>query len=169
MKHELIDNAVKIAETCDDLCLATVRPDGFPQATTVSFVHDGLTLFFCCGDRSQKARNLRADPRASVTMTAPYENWNEIKGLSLAAHAAELTTPAEQDQVLGLMLARFPKMTDFEPEETGTIAFFKLTPFVLSVLDYGKGFGQADTVTLDEGDVANALESMKHRWLAAAG
>mgnify|MGYP006387340623 CR=1 FL=1 len=26
------------------LTLATVRPDGWPQATTVAYAHDGLTL-----------------------------------------------------------------------------------------------------------------------------
>ena len=36
------------------LTLATVREDGWPQATTVGYVHDGLTLYVGCGADSQK-------------------------------------------------------------------------------------------------------------------
>lgn len=30
------------------MSLATVRADGFPQATTVGYANDGLDLYFCC-------------------------------------------------------------------------------------------------------------------------
>ena len=30
------------------MTLATVRPDGWPQATTVGYVNDGLSLYFLC-------------------------------------------------------------------------------------------------------------------------
>ena len=36
------------------MSLATVRPDGWPQATTVGFAHDGLTLYLLRGPNSQK-------------------------------------------------------------------------------------------------------------------
>ena len=45
------------------------------------------------------------------------------------------------------MIKKFPQAADFAmPEET--IAIFKITPTVISVLDYSKGFGHTDTVTL---------------------
>ena len=31
------------------MTIATVRPDGWPQATTVGYVSDGLDLYFLCG------------------------------------------------------------------------------------------------------------------------
>ena len=33
--------------------IATLRPDGWPQATTVGYVNEGLTLYFLCGLQSQ--------------------------------------------------------------------------------------------------------------------
>ena len=41
------------------LTLATVREDGFPQATAVGYVNDRLTIYVGCGAGSQKARNVR--------------------------------------------------------------------------------------------------------------
>jgi nitroimidazol reductase NimA-like FMN-containing flavoprotein (pyridoxamine 5'-phosphate oxidase superfamily) len=43
------------------MTIATLRPDGWPQATTVGYVNKGLTLYFLCGLDSQKAANLARD------------------------------------------------------------------------------------------------------------
>ena len=45
------------------MTVATLRPDGWPQATTVGYVSEGLTLYFLCGLESQKAKNLARDNR----------------------------------------------------------------------------------------------------------
>ena len=37
------------------MTVATVRPDGWPQATTVGYASEGLMLYFLCGRQSQKA------------------------------------------------------------------------------------------------------------------
>src|SRR3954469_18591798 len=73
------------------MSVATLRPDGWPQATTVGYVNDGLTLYFLCGPDSQKAANLARDNR-----------------LSLAAHAEKVEDPDEADRVLQLMPAKYP-------------------------------------------------------------
>ena len=56
----------KIVELLDQhrlMTVATNRPDGWPQATTVGYVNDGLTIYFLCGPESQKAQNLARDNR----------------------------------------------------------------------------------------------------------
>jgi len=52
------------------MTLATNRPDGWPQAT-VGYVKDGLTLYFLCNLKSQKAANLARDSRVSLTVGRP--------------------------------------------------------------------------------------------------
>jgi len=37
------------------MTIATLRPDGWPQATTVAYANEGLTLYFVCVPDSQKA------------------------------------------------------------------------------------------------------------------
>lgn len=157
--------ALDIIDACPDLALATLREDGFPQATTVSFVHDGLEIFIGVGATSQKAQNMLRDNRVSVTMTAAYDTWMKIRGLSMAAHAREMTTDAEIAEIAKLMVKRFPEIANMEPVSPEEVKFFRITPFILSVLDYSKGFGHTDTVRLDERDIAETLDSMQHRWL----
>ena len=64
----LIDDTLKskILELLDQhqlMTLATNRPDGWPQATTVGYVNDGLTI-----SQSQKAANLARGSRVSLTI-----------------------------------------------------------------------------------------------------
>ena len=169
MHQALLDKAVGIIDRCKDMSLATVRDDGAPQATVVSFAHDGLELFFFCGAESQKARNMSREPRVSVSLTAPYEDWMEIRGVSMAARARELTSPAEIQEAASLIFARFPNATAIEPVEPAAVTCFRLTPYVISVLDYTLGFGHVDTVRVSDADVADTQESMAHYWLAPIG
>ena len=50
------------------MTLATIRADGFPQATTVNYVHDNLTLYFATDAASQKAGNIKLNNKVSVAI-----------------------------------------------------------------------------------------------------
>lgn len=55
--------------------LATVREDGRPHVVPVWFVLDGEKLIFTTGESSVKAKNMRRDPRVSISVddqTPPY-------------------------------------------------------------------------------------------------
>jgi hypothetical protein len=130
------------------MTLATLRPDGWPQATTVGYVNDGLKLYFLCGLDSQKAANLARDDRVSLTIGNDPAQIMEIKGLSMAAHAERVRDPAEAERVLGMLPLKYPPQDSFplsmpKPDE---VAIFRLTPTVISVLDYTQGFGHTDLV-----------------------
>lgn len=130
------------------MSLATLRPDGWPQATTVGFAHDGLTLYFLCGPDSQKAANLARDDRVSLTIDHDTPQVMEITGLSMAAHAQRVSDRAEAQKALGLLLQRYPEQHSLpapmpKPDE---VAIFRVDPEVISVLDYSKGFGHTDLV-----------------------
>jgi PPOX class probable F420-dependent enzyme len=56
-----------------DYWLATVWPDGRPHVMPVWGVWHGEALWFSSGGRSRKARNVDAEPRASVTTDNPLE------------------------------------------------------------------------------------------------
>lgn len=128
------------------MSLATLRPDGWPQATTVGFAHEGLTLYFLCGPDSQKASNLAFDDRVSLTIDHDTPQVMEITGLSMAAHAQRVVDRAEAEKALHLLMQRYPEqhllpMPMPKPEE---VAVFRVKPEVISVLDYSKGFGHTD-------------------------
>src|SRR5215831_2448026 len=124
MKQSFHAKIIDILSRCTDMTIATVRPDGAPQATVVSFAHDGLLIYFGCGADAQKAKNIAHDRRVSITMTAPYKNWLEIEGLSIAGEASEVTTAREEVTVGQLMLERFPQISGLQSPYAGEIKLF---------------------------------------------
>jgi len=128
------------------MTVATNRPDGWPQATTVGYVNDRLTLYFLCDPQSQKAKNLARDSRISLTIDHDTSDPLTIVGLSMAAQAQPVTDPIEIAKVLTMLPRKYPGHAAFpmpKPEETEV---FRVLPKVISVLDYRKGFGHAELV-----------------------
>jgi general stress protein 26 len=139
------DFVLHVIDNANDLTLATVRPDGYPQATTVSFAHDGLNLYVGIGKGSQKANNVRQNNKVSLTITLPYDDWRQIKGLSMSALAEVIEDGPGVDTARERLLARFPQIAEWtDPAMAGETAFLKITPQVISVLDYSKGFGHTE-------------------------
>jgi len=142
----------KILEILDQhriMTIVTLRPDGWPQATTVGYVNEGLTLYFLCGLDSQKAANLAHDDRVSLTIDHDTDQIMEIAGLSMAARAEIVDDRVEAEKVLEMLPLKYPKQNSLpvampRPED---VRIFRVIPLVISVLDYSKGFGHTDLVT----------------------
>ena len=131
------------------MTLATLRPDGWPQATTVGYVNVGLTLYFLCGLDSQKAANLARDDRVSLTIDHDTSDLMAITGLSMAAHARAVMDRSEAEKVLRMLPLKYPEQVSLPvPMPTPQdVRIFRVTPTVISVLDYSKGFGHTELVT----------------------
>jgi len=140
------------------MSLATLRADGWPQATTVGYVNDGLTLYFLCGSDSQKAKNLSRNDRVSLTIDHDVSDPMAIKGLSMAARATLVLDQLQAQQMMRMMLPkRYPEYAAaMGTMDLSGVVIFKVTPEVISVLDYSKGFGHADLVTVSTADRAAA-------------
>lgn len=133
------------------MTIATLRPDGWPQATTVGYVNEGLTLWFLCGLDSQKAKNLARDDRVSITIDHDSADILSITGLSMAARAHRVVDRAEAGKVIAMLPLKYPdappptaQMKMPTPDE---VALFRVVPEVISVLDYTKGFAHTDLVS----------------------
>ena len=149
MEAEIRSKILTLLDQHRIMTVATLRPDGWPQATTVGYVNDGLTLYFLCGLDSQKAKNLALDDRISLTIDHDTAELMTITGLSMAAHAHAVEDRAEAEKVLRMLPLKYPDAPPLpmkmpSPDE---IRVFRVTQMVISVLDYTKGFGQTDLVT----------------------
>jgi nitroimidazol reductase NimA-like FMN-containing flavoprotein (pyridoxamine 5'-phosphate oxidase superfamily) len=130
------------------MTVATVRPDGWPQATTVGYVSEGLTLYFLCGLDSQKARNLALDDRLSLTIDHDIPDVMRITGLSMAARAQPVLDREEGARILRMLAQQYadqpaPPLQMPAPDQ---VRIFRVEPTVISVLDYTQGFGHTDLV-----------------------
>jgi len=148
-----MDEAIrsKILELLDQhrlMTVATNRPDGWPQATTVGYVNDGLTIYFLCGPQSQKAQNIARDNRISLTIDHDTNDPMAITGLSMAADAQPVTDQNEVAKALGLLVKRYPEYATYPQPKPEEIMIMRVIPKVISVLDYSKGFAHTDLVTV---------------------
>lgn len=130
------------------LTVATLRPDGWPQATTVGYASDGLTLYFLCGLGSQKAANLACDNRVSITIDHDTPQVMEIAGLSMAGRAERVTDTREAQRAIDLLISRYPEQRSlpFQMPKPEEVCIMRVAPVAISVLDYSKGFGHTDLV-----------------------
>ncbi len=145
----LVDQIRRIIAQGSDLTIATVRPDGWPQATTVSYAGDGLAIYFGTDANSPKARNILANNRVSLTINLPYSDWNHIEGLSASGFARRLTDPRQIAQFSAVMLKKFPDVVKYlPPDGAGSLAMFRVDLKFVSVLDYTKGFGHTEHTEL---------------------
>ncbi len=130
------------------MSLATLRPDGWPHATTVGFAHENLTLYFLCSPNSQKAANIGRDERVSLTIDHDVAQVMDITGLSMAARARRVVDRAEAQKALALLMHRYPEQKSLPGPvpDPQALCIFRLTPSVISVLDYSQGFGHTALV-----------------------
>src|SRR5215469_75801 len=148
-----MDNTLKskILELLDQHRLMTIttnRPDGWPQATTVGYANDGLTIYFLCSPQSQKAANLARDSRVSLTIDHDVNDPLAITGLSMAAQAQPVSDPTEAAKAMNLLVTRYPEYAAFQMPKPEEIAVYRVLSKLISVLDYSKGFGHSNLVTV---------------------
>jgi len=142
------DFVLQVLDTAQDLTLATIRPDGFPQATTVSFAHDGMVIYVGIGRHSQKAENIRGNGKVSLTINLPYHDWREIRGLSMSGTADLLDDPREAAGAAACLERRFPAVSEWcGPDMGHEVVFVRIRPQMVSVIDYSKGFGHTELVS----------------------
>jgi nitroimidazol reductase NimA-like FMN-containing flavoprotein (pyridoxamine 5'-phosphate oxidase superfamily) len=135
------------------MTVATLRPDGWPQATTVGYANDGLTLYFLCAATSQKAENIARDNRISLTIDSDTTDPMAITGLSMAARATPVADRGEIAKMLGLLVGKYPEYKDMPSPDISQMKIMRVLPEIVSILDYSKGFGHADLVRVDEADL----------------
>jgi len=137
---KLKDLVLRILDENRTLSIATLRADGWPQATVVGFVRDGLTLYLAVSGDSQKLENIRRDPRASIALGHPAPG-KAVRGLSMAVRAAEVEDWHEIDRLNGLIRDRYPEAVVFSPRDSRA-AVIRAEPWLISIVDEAEGLHQ---------------------------
>ena len=66
----------------------------------------------------------------------------------MGGQAAPVTDPNEINRVSELMLHKFPQILRYAVAGKKGVFLIRITPEVISVLDYRKGFGHTDLIKL---------------------
>jgi uncharacterized protein YhbP (UPF0306 family) len=130
-----------------DMTIATIRSDGYPQATTVNYVHQDLSIYFGCDRSSQKARNLASNAKISAAINVPYSTPDDIRGISLGGEAHLVSEAGEIETVSRLMFRRFPRLNLYAGDP-GSLVFYRVTSKVISLINHRLGFGRSQLIYL---------------------
>src|ERR1700739_104613 len=95
MDDTLKSKILELLEQHRLMSVATNRPDGWPQATTVGYVNDGLTIYFLFSKQSEKAANVAVDSGVSLTTNPDVNAPTAITGLSMPALPQPVTDQSE--------------------------------------------------------------------------
>lgn len=131
------------------MTLATVRPDGYPQATTVNYVHDDdLNLYFATDAASQKAGNIKLNNKVSAAIASETQNFYKLRGLSMSGTAKRVVDKERAEELLLLLFRALPQTKRYVPADSKQLAVYKITPIAISLIDYSCGFGKSYLVEL---------------------
>ena len=130
------------------MTLATVRSDGWPHASIVNYLADGLALHFMVSRTSQKMTNILRDPRVSIAIV--QDDSNGVRGLSMAAHVQEVD-PETHIEALDRRIWLASGKGAFSPHPTGRdVAVLRATPTLVSLIEYDQPKAQARLFSVAE-------------------
>lgn len=130
------------------MTIATVRPDGWPQATIVGYANDGWSLYFLVYRDSQKFGNLARDNRAAITVGSEPSDIRSIEAVFAGCEVFEVTDQLERSRAWELLAQRHPNLTDLAPPRDADVATMVAKCRYVSVLDYSQGLGHTETLTI---------------------
>lgn len=146
----MLQPAIEILDGHRMMAISTVRPDGWPQTTVVGYANDGWTIYFSIFRSSQKFNNIAKDDRVSVAIAPEPHSLGEIRAVYAGAHASEVTEENERVRAWALLSERHPNLEDFGPPDDEETALMRATCKYVSVLDYSKGIGHCEALTVGE-------------------
>jgi PPOX class probable F420-dependent enzyme len=125
------------------MSLATLRPDGWPQVTTVGYVHSDFVLYFAVASTSQKSENIRRDPRVSIAIARDPADSGCTRGLSMAARASQVIDLDEVEQINDLLAKRYPGQAMFAPRGASAVVL-RAMPTIISLVDDSRGLSRPE-------------------------
>jgi len=164
MKREFKSRIVELLDDHRIMTIATNREDGWPQATVVGYANDGLVIYCFIDRNGQKYANITRDPRVSMAISKDYPQPLQIRGLSLAGRALVIEDRGEIDHARALLLRRYAEYKVMPTPDPAAVPTIRITPEIVSILDYSKGFGHTDLVRVSADDLAEFVESHRHNW-----
>lgn len=129
------------------LTLATVGPDGLPQAAPLFYASDAhLNLIFLSSPDSRHSRNLARNPAAAAAIYDEAWEWQAIRGVQLEGRVERLEGE-ERQAALALYRAKYPFIAELTPQVEASV-LYRLRPRWLRYIDNSVAFGWRQEIEL---------------------
>lgn len=90
------------------LALATTDEYGVAVAAPLFYISDeDLCLYWISAASTEHSKNLKREPRASVTIYRPTDNWQEILGVQMRGQVFPVRDSEHKKPLIGLYSDRF--------------------------------------------------------------
>lgn len=136
------------------MTLACRRADGWPHATTVGYLNQGLDLYFFVARSSHKFANLNADPRAAAAIRTTTTRGDPV-GVSMTGRVDEVLDPAVVQRLNLLVAERYPQVHVYCPS-ANAVAVMHFRPVAISVNCLTHGRSEVQTFRLEADDLVAA-------------
>ena len=148
MDEALRSKILKVLDRQHFMTVATIRPDGYPQATTVKYIHDDLIVYFATAPTSQKASNIQLNNKVSVAIADQAEDFHKLRGLSMSGTATRVQDKKMAEEFALRLFGRLPQKRRLVPEDPKELAVYEIRPVAIALIDYASGFGTTHLVEL---------------------
>ena len=143
---DFIAQIISVIAAENEMSLATLRPDGYPQANVLSYVNEGLRLYFGTAEDSEKALNIAMNNKVSLTISRQRQEWTNIEGISIGGVARRITDPEKCKNIRQLIFGKYPQVATYALSTRKEAAVFEIEPEFITLLDYSRGFGFSKTL-----------------------
>jgi nitroimidazol reductase NimA-like FMN-containing flavoprotein (pyridoxamine 5'-phosphate oxidase superfamily) len=89
--------------------VATTSASGVPHLVPVCHVLAGGKLYFASGDDARKVKNLRENPRVTVTVDVYSDHWDLLKGVMIQGRAKLIEGGPRFRRVRDLLYRKYPQ------------------------------------------------------------
>ena len=154
-RKELEETIVKYLKRHYGGTLCSIREDGAPQASGITYVSDGFILYFGMDPQSEKKKNIDRNPNVSMAIFKDYYRLDKIRAVQLVGRCEIVTDENEAARAGALFPEKFPALGEFTgmmewANRVGPVPFYKITPRTIAYLDYPRyGFNQYQVLELN--------------------
>ena len=130
------------------MTVATIRPDGYPQATTVNYIHDDLIVYFATAATSQKAGNIKLNNKVSVAIVDRARISEASRSIHVG-HGGKGARKKRAEEFALRLFRRLPQSRRFVPEDPKELAVYEISrPVAIALVGFASGFGTTHLVEL---------------------
>lgn len=140
----------QIIDTHNLLHLATLDSNSLPSLRGVDYAvgAEMNILYFITQKSSRKVGHIQTNPQVAVTIDQDCPAWEDLaqlKYLKATGTAASIQDPKEMEKAMGLLIQKFPFLTNL-PGNPAEFVGIRITLNHVLVTDNTLGFGHTENV-----------------------
>jgi uncharacterized protein YhbP (UPF0306 family) len=146
------------------MSLATCGQKG-PHAANLFYARDGLALLWASDPKSRHSSDIEDNVRVAATIAPDCFDIDAIRGLQISGRAYTVTGEAPRANTRKLLEMRYPDTKRLFGSSSalqkayGMMAFYRLEPSRMVLIDNSRGFSHKETLELETAS-ANRLREL---------